>query len=456
MKNFYKSALLIVAQVLISQAYAADLLDVWKSAQSKDPGYIASRYAQLAGEKRKDQADSVFRPNVFLSVATGYMTSNSSTTGAYFTAPGMGPATNAVFKTSVNGGTLERHTLTAIQPLYNKEKLAQKSQLNTSADLSELTWHQDQQNLIILVAERYFDFLKAEEALRLAKKQELAIGKMFNEIKKRQQLGDAAQTDLQEAAQKMDATQVGIVNAEMDLKIKKMALDDLMPNIQNIKHLNESINLSALRLEGLEYYLSKMKSQNIGLKMAALSQDLAKSEIAKYDVTSSPKVDLIAQSSRDRLNGSGDYGSSASNTTANHLVALQLTLPIYTGGYRSAKYEESLNNFEKAKADYDRASLDSEKLMRQVWIALSTSKERILAMSRSKETSQARLIATRNGHRVGSRSTLELLGAEIDAIASEQNLFVEQTNYLLNRLRLSSIVSELGEAELNAVNAYLK
>jgi outer membrane protein len=229
-----------------------------------------------------------------------------------------------------------------------------------------------------------------------------------------------------------------------------------MPNIQNLKHLNESINLSSLRLEGFEYYLLKTKSQNIGMKMAALSQDLAKSEIAKYDVISSPKVDVVAQTSRDRLSGSGDYGTSASNTMTNHMVALQLTLPIYTGGYRSAKYEESLNNLEKARADYDRASLDTEKVLRQVWMALDTSKDKIPALIHSKETSQARLNATRNGHKVGSRSTLELLGAEVDAIVSEQNLFFEQTNYLLNRLRLSSIISELGEAELTTVNAYLK
>ena len=65
-------------------------------------------------------------------------------------------------------------------------------------------------------------------------------------------------------------------------------------------------------------------------------------------------------------------------------------------------------------------------------------------------------MATRNGHRVGSRSTLELLGAEVDAINSEQALFVEQTQYLLNRLRLSALTSDLSEADLKIVNAYLK
>ena len=170
------------------------------------------------------------KPNIFLSATAGYMTSNSSTTGAQFYSSSMagGPFNGSVFNTSVHGGTLVRHTVSAIQPVYNKERSAQKSQLKASSDLSDLVWQQAQHQLMLLVSERYFDVLKAEETLRLAKKQELAIGQMYSEIKRRQQLGDAAQTDLQEAAQKMDATQVGIINAQMDLKVKKMALDDLM------------------------------------------------------------------------------------------------------------------------------------------------------------------------------------------------------------------------------------
>ena len=457
-KYFSKVAIALLANVAASQLFAADLLDVWQSAQSKDPAYMASRYEQMAGEKRRDQADSIFKPNIFASATAGYMTSNSSTTGAQFYSSSMsgGPFNGSVFNTSVNGGTLTRHAISAIQPVYNKEKSAQKSQLKTSSDLSDLVWQQAQHNLIILVSERYFDVLKADETLRLAKKQELAISQMYSEIKKRQKLGDAAQTDLQEAAQKMDATQVGIINAQMDLKVKKMALEDLMVGASQIKNLNESLGLSSLNLDSLEQYVSKMKSQNIGLKMAALSQDIAKAEVEKYELAASPTVDVVAQTSRDHLSGSGDFGSGASNTVTSHMVGVQLMVPLYTGGYRSAKYEESVQNLQKAKASYDQASLDTEKALRAIWLALNSAKERIPAMTRAKETSQARLLATANGHKLGSRNTLELLGAQIDAIASEHALFMEEANFLLNRLRLAAMVSELSESDLKLVNAYLK
>lgn len=452
-------AVALITNAATSQLFAADLIDVWKSAQTKEPSYIASRYEQLAGEKRRDQASSMFKPNIFASATAGYMTSNSSTTGAQFYSSSMqgGPFNGSVFNTSTNGGALTRHAISAIQPVYNKERSAQKNQLRTSSDVSDLLWQQAQQNLIILVSERYFDVLKAEETLRLSKKQELAIRQMHSEIKMRQKLGDAAQTDLQEAAQKMDATQIAIVNAEMDLKVKRMALDDLLVGATgNLKHLKDSIDLATLSLGSLEQYVSKMKSQNINLKIAASLQDIATTEVDKYEVTASPKVDIVAQTSRDHLSGSGDFGSGAGNTVTNHMVGVQLSIPLYTGGYRSSKYEESIQNLQKAKANYEQATLETEKSLRSIWMVLNTSKDRISAMSNAKVTSQARLNATRSGHKVGARNTLELLGAEIDAIASEHSLFIEQINYFLNRLRLAAMVSELGEADLNSVNAYLK
>lgn len=41
---------------------------------------------------------------------------------------------------------------------------------------------------------------------------------------------------------------------------------------------------------------------------------------------------------RDRLSGSGDFGST-SNTGTNWMIGIQFSTPIFTGGYCSAKEE---------------------------------------------------------------------------------------------------------------------
>ena len=86
---------------------------------------------------------------------------------------------------------------------------------------------------------------------------------MYAEIRKRNELGDASQTDLQEALQKMEQTRVGVSNAEMDLKNKQMALIDLMPEARNMKSLNTMMSIQSKHLNSLESYLGLMKKQNI-------------------------------------------------------------------------------------------------------------------------------------------------------------------------------------------------
>ena len=453
-----KRFLLVAIMVLAlpgSPASATSLLDIWNEAQQLDPEFIASRYEQMAGEKRRDQGTSLWLPNVNLTAMAGSMSYNTSVTGAQFYAPGMGTFNGANFNTSINNGFASRYLLAATQPIYNRERLSQSRQLNMSADASTLGMQVAQQNLMLLVAERYFDVLSAEETLRLIKKQEAAIISTKSEIEKRYKLGDASQTDVQEAAERLDNVKVKALGAETDLQVKKLSLQDLFGSPVSTNKLKMALNANNLSLPNLESYLAKMKAQNTQLRMLAVQQDIAKEEIAKYDAISSPRVDAIAQSAKDQLNGSGNFGSANNTNTNNYLVGIQLSVPLYTGGYRTAKQEESLLLLEKTKAEYEKTFQNLEKTLRVIWFSLASSKEKINALSNAQKTGQARISSTKSGYAVGSRTTMELLGAESDSVATDHALYMERVNFILNRLRLAALTGDLSEQDLKLANAYL-
>ena len=96
-----------------------------------------------------------------------------------------------------------------------------------------------------------------------------------------------------------------------------------------------------------------------------------------------------------------------------------------------------------------------ERTLRSVWQSLYTAKEKLTALASAQKTGEARLISTRAGYANGSRTTMELLGAENDLISNEYALYIEKVNYLLNRLRLAALSGEISEQELTQINAYL-
>jgi outer membrane protein len=64
--------------------------------------------------------------------------------------------------------------------------------------------------------------------------------------------------------------------------------------------------------------------------------------------------------------------------------------------------------------------------------------------------------ATRLGHHVGDRTTLELLNAENDAASAELALLQARIELAMNRLRLAAAAGRLDEAWLQSVNASLQ
>lgn len=432
---------------------AADLIDVWRASQNREPVFIISKFEQLAGEKRLEQSRALWLPNIYLTTMTGKIKSNSHTKGATFDAPRMsGPYSNAIFETSIKQGNINRNTLSLIQPMYDLERLIESRQLKKSADISNISADLAHQNLILLVAESYCGVLLANETLRLVEEQEKNIISTYKEITKRFHLGSAAKTDLQEAAESLDSIKIKLISAKNDVQIKKLALKDLLGTSEDLNKLKENLSPNSFDFSAtLEQYIIKMMSKNLQLRIIIAMQEIAKQEVVKYSAMSSVKFNAIAQISKDLSKGKDNV----SRTAKDYLLGIQLSAPIFTGGYRSAKEGETLQLLEKSKVEYDKAALEMEHSLRATWFALSSAGKRIKALQNNLQTSKARLLSTIKGHAVGSRNTLEVLMAQSNAIEVESALFTEKIQFLLNRLYISSMIGELTEKELLVINNYL-
>jgi outer membrane protein len=448
------SGLLCVAAM--QPASAADLVDAWRAAQANDLEYTAARAARQAGEARREQGASFWRPSLQFSGTVGVANNDTSTTGARFSAPGFGTVDGATFDTSINGGTATRWALQARQPLYSPERDAQKRQLELSADVAELEWQSAQQALMLRTSERYFDAALAAETLRVLRRQQDAVERSLLEARDRFKLGDAPVTDSHEAEARAQAIRAEVLAAETSLTLKQAALADVTgwsgSEVQSLALA--STGGVPLDLPALAVWLADARSGNLQLRMQSASVEVARQEATKYAASAAPTVDLVAQVAQDRLSGSGDFGS-ASNTLNNALIGVQLNIPLYSGGYRSARQDESLRLADKAQAEGERKAQQVALQTRGAWLGLTVGASRVAALSEALNATRSRLDATRIGRQVGERTTQELLNAENDAAAAELALLQARVSLLLDRLRLAALAGRLDEAQLQAVNASL-
>lgn len=453
-----KKLLTLLSASLLIQAqsiYAADLLGTWQAAQENDYQYRSGKIEQQIGNSKREQAGSLWKPQVQASATGGWNNSNSSIQGAQFSAPGFGTVNGANFNTSINSGAVGKYDVTAVMPVYNKEKDAQKKQLNLSADIADTNLEFEHQYLMMQVSEKYFGVLLADEGVRSTEKLLNSLKRSQGELNRRAAIGDASLTDAQEIAAKIESTKVRLLDQQIQYQTKLLDLQDLLKTKESIQPLKSFKVGVLIPKQNLEQIREQMMRSSPSLRMLALQHQIQATESEKFRAESSPTISAVAQASYQRAVGNGDYGTSSMSNT-NNIVGLQLSIPLYTGGYRSAKLEESLQQAEKTKNSLEKTTLDFEKNLRQSWLSLSQAEARIKTLESSNASNMSRLQNTRAAHGTGAKTTLELLGAEMDANTSEMNLYNEKIQLILQYIRVAFWSGDLKEENLKQINAMLK
>lgn len=443
---------LAVAVLAAQPAFALDLVESWQAALQHDREFAVARAASLTAQPRRDQANALWRPRVMLTATGGVASNETQTQGAQFETPTFGRSNDVAFSTSVTSGTLGRWAVTAQQPLYNPERRAQQQQLDLSANLAELEWLAAQQALILRTASRYFDVALAQESVRVLQQQREAVERATTEAQDRFKMGASPITDTHEAQARLAGIRAQVLAAESDLKIKQGLLADStgLPATSLSTRLPRAQG-GTQPTRALEAWLDDTTTRNPQLRMQQLAADLAQADAKKYSLRSSASVDLVAQAGRERLSGSGDFGN-ASNTATNRMVGIQLSVPLFTGGYRSARETEALRLADKAQAEAERTRQDVAQQTRATWLGLQVGAERVQALDEALKAGTSRRDATQVGRQVGDRTTLDVLNAQNDTAQARLAVSQARVALLLDRLRLAALAGQLDASALQAVN----
>ena len=333
------------------------------------------------------------------------------------------------------------------------------------ADQAELQWQAAQQALVLRTAQRYFDVAVAQEALAVLALQLDAVQRAATEAQDRYALGSVPITNTHEARARLAALRAQQLAAQSDLDVKRRLLADST----GLAGAALAVQLPAAgaatsngvagegplpHLRALSAWQQEADAANPDIRLQALAVDSARAEVLKHSRAAAPTVDLVAQAGQERLHGSGDFGR-ARNKSLNAMVGVQLNVPLWSGGMRSAKEGEALALQAQAEAQLDATREQVAQQVHAAHLGLSVGAERVQALTENLAASEARQGATRLGQEVGDRTLLDLLNAENDSAAARLALAQARSQLLLDRLRLAQLAGQLNEGTLRSVNQAL-
>jgi outer membrane protein len=360
------------------------------------------------------------------------------------------------FRTDITGGTSTGWRITAEQPLYNAERRANAHQLALSADRSEVALSLARQDLMLRTARTYFAVLAAEDILEETVRQKAAAARALEVTQGSYDEGKLPITDRNEAQARFDAIVARESAAQDGLALARAEFTELTGLPPD--HLRTVTRDGALRpfaAGRLDQWLAKAGDANPQVAMQSLAREMARAEVEKWSAQAAPTLSLVAQAGGDRLSGNGAYGTNGIVSANNSVIGLQLSIPLYTGGMRSARGEEAIALAEKAGYDVEAARKAVALQTRGAWLGAVGGMTRIPAYERAIESARSRLDATETGHEVGARTTLDLLNAQADLFRTMRELAHAKYQVLLDRIALARAAGELTEEDLRAVNANL-
>lgn len=445
MKKFLLNQLpsaLLLSSVLVSTAYATDLLSAYHDAVAYDAQFAAARAALNAGREKLPQGRAGLLPSIGL-------TGNTAWNDTRTTPRATGVDSNA--KYNANGWTVSLS-----QPLFRWQNWVGYNQAELAVTLAEAQFVQARQDLILRVAQSYFDVLLAQDALATAQGQKTAIAEQLAAAKRSFEVGTTTITDTNEAQSRYDLIIAQEIAAQNDLAVKQETLRTVIGKAPGtLENLRPGTTLPSPQPNDIAAWVTLAETANPSVASAQAAFEIAVREIEKQRAGHLPTLDLVASHGKSSVGTEGAPTFGGLDNRSNS-IGLQLSIPIYAGGATTSRDREAVALKEKAAADLDNARRQATLAARQSYLGVNAGLSQVTAFEAALISSQSSLDSNKLGYDVGVRINIDVLNAQSQLYATQQSLSKARLDTLLALLRLKSAAGSLSEQDVQAVNALLQ
>lgn len=338
--------------------------------------------------------------------------------------------------------------LNARQPLYRFDWSATKRRADSLLGLADEDLADAQVQFIARVAQRYLDTLLAEDALEQAKSEFAAFSESLEDTQKRFDVGLVPGTDLKDATARKDIAEAGLIAARAAVADRRDALIEVTGyDGSALPKLVETPRFAPLDPPDLDSWIELARKESSASNRAQLELELAQTRVRSARAIAMPEVDLVAQAGH---TDSLDYilGQEQSDSS----VALQLTVPIYSGGLASSQVREAENRLLEAEAELLRVQRQLDRDIRARYRAIGTALAEEKAFSVALVSAIAAERSTRAGYDAGSRTITDVLDARSRLVEARQRRNEARYQLLIRLLQLFATAGTLTVEQVSAID----
>jgi outer membrane protein len=449
---------------------AVDLIRLYQEAAFSDPVLTAARFNYQASKELFWQGLSLLLPQA------------SAAPGAtrYFQHTAGNAPVNAVTGSRVYDQ--KNYTVTLTQPVFNMAALEAFKQGDLNTKIADMRFYLAQQDLIIRVSQAYFDALTTQDNVELFRNKKGLIKQQLEIAQAKFDAGLATIVDVNTAQAALDLANSQEIIAQADLIVKRGVLEQLVgrpvgaikPLVKQAKidgvlkdprsksqdskssTIAESVNPILPKGQTLDDWIHQAETANFNVLAGQLSVNLAESSFKASQALNYPSVNLVGSAGYNTSNGTSNSLTPAQTNIYNNTIALQMTIPLVSGGFSSSVIRQNAALLDAAKANYDNARRTAAQSTRAAFTGFYGGLASVKAFEAAERSSTSALESSKLGFQVGTLINIDVLIALDTVITTRSQLQQARYNTILNAIKLKAHVAALSDEDLIAINTLLR
>lgn len=348
-------------------------------------------------------------------------------------------------------------TIRLNQPLFDLQAWENWQEGKLLAADADLETAKARQDLLLRLAQAYFDALTTKIDVALSIGHRESIAEQLALAKRRFALGEATVVDENEARASFDKALSDEIAAQTRLAAKYAALSKIVGHPVTLIHdFPDSMPVPRLEPVALDNWLDA-SSGNYDVSRKRIAVQLAERERTKARTGDYPTVSLVGTLNNGNaafINGQANFYTGGNRGTAGY-VGVQVSLPLTDGLKTRSLVRETLALRDKANHELDEALANAELATRDAWSGVTQGAAQISALATAVRSACVSLRSNNAGYRVGVRVNADVLDAQDKLIRAKNDLARARADVLIQSLKLKASTGTLDYVDLSNLDRLL-
>ena len=361
---------------------------------------------------------------------------------------------NPIYAQGTSDFKTEDYTLNLTQPVVDLPALIRRRQAKTEVERSDVELEDSLQELMVLVATKYFEALATQDGLNLIQAELAAVEEHYKLAQVRTSRGLSPLSDLYDASARLEAVKALRVESRNRRADALQAIREITGRVpRELATLRADFRLVKPVPEDGDLWVESAMKANLDLAIQRHTIEVARNEINLRKSGHWPTLSLFGRHNGRDAGGSLFGGGSNIRTTD---LFFRFSVPFYQGGETTSRTRGATGLLEIAEIQQTEKT---RAVVREVWASYSGllgAIYKVRALAKAVEAQKLTLAAKKSGFESGLFAGMAVLDAEHEVNQALLNSVQARYDYLLYTLRLKRVVGGLGVEDLKRINGWLE